>query len=154
VDLPSLEDLGNLNGKNVLVRTDFNVPIDSGEIIDDFRIKAAIPTLKYLLEAGANVTACSHLGRPNGTPDQKYAMAPVKRRLQELLPAVTLLENLRFNQGETANDQSFVNDLIADQDAYVNDAFGASHRSHASIVGPQRSCHRPQGGYFSKKLKC
>ena len=84
MDLPSLEDLGNLNGKNVLVRADFNVPINSGEIVDDFRIKAAIPTLNYLLEGGANVTACSHLGRPNGVPDEKYTIAPVRERLQVL----------------------------------------------------------------------
>ena len=153
MDLPSLEDLGNLNGKNVLVRADFNVPINSGEIIDDFRIKAAIPTLKYLLEAGANVTACSHLGRPNGVPDEKYTMAPVRERLQELLPAVTLIENLRFNEGETANEQGFVNELVSGQDAYVNDAFGASHRSHASIVGPPKVLPSAAGRLLFKEVE-
>ncbi len=153
MDLPSLEDLGNLSGKNVLVRTDFNVPIDAGTIVDDFRIRAAIPTLRYLLEAGAKVTACSHLGRPNGMPDEKYTMAPVRKRLQELLPEVELLENLRFNKGETANDQAFVNGLISGQDAYVNDAFGASHRAHASIVGPPKVLPSAAGRLLFKEVE-
>lgn len=153
MDLPSLEDLGNLSGKNVLVRTDFNVPIDAGTIVDDFRIRAAIPTLRYLLEAGAKVTACSHLGRPNGVPDEKYTMAPVRKRLQELLPDVELLENLRFNKGETANDQTFVNGLISGQDAYVNDAFGASHRAHASIVGPPKVLPSAAGRLLFKEVE-
>ncbi len=153
MDLPSLEDLGNLAGKNVLVRTDFNVPIDAGSIADDFRIRAAIPTLKYLVDAGANVTACSHLGRPGGTPDQTYEMEPVRKRLHQLLPDVTLMENLRFDSGETANDQSFVDELISGQDAYVNDAFGASHRSHASIVGPPQSLPSAAGRLLFKEVQ-
>ncbi len=153
MDLPALEDLGDLAGKNVLVRTDFNAPIESGTIIDDFRIRAALPTLQYLVESGANVTACSHLGRPAGVPNEKYTMAPIRKRLYELLPAVTLLENLRFNEGETSNDQKFVNELISGQDAYVNDAFGASHRSHASIVGPPQALPSAAGRLLHKEVR-
>ena len=153
MDLPSLEDLGDLSGKNVLVRADFNVPIDAGSITDDFRIRAAIPTLKYLLEAGANVTACSHLGRPNGESNPAYGMEPIRNRLDELLPGVTLLENLRFNPGETENKQDFIRDLITGQDAYVNDAFGASHRVHASIVGPPASLPSAAGRLLSREVE-
>ena len=85
---------------------------------------------------GAHVTACTHLGRPKGAPDPKYSVEPVRARLAELAPGVELLENLRFDPGETANDPAFVQSSIAGQDVYVNDAFGASHRAHASIVGP------------------
>lgn len=136
MDVPSLEDLGDLSGRRVLVRCDFNVPIRGGQITDDLRIKAALPTLKYLVDAGASVTACSHLGRPKGQPDLAYSMDPVRQRLAQLVPGVALLENLRFSPGETNNDPVFVAELVAGQDLYVNDAFGASHREHASIVGP------------------
>ena len=153
MDLPSLEDLGDLSGKNVLVRTDFNVPIDAGSITDDFRIRAAIPTLKYLLDAGANVTACSHLGRPNGVPNPIYEMETVRKRLNELLPDVALLENLRFDPGETANKKEFVKNLINGQDAYVNDAFGASHRAHASIVGPPGSLPSAAGRLLFREVE-
>jgi phosphoglycerate kinase len=134
--VPRLEDLGDLNGKRVLVRADFNVPLDDGEITDDLRIRSALPTIEWLREQGAIVTACSHLGRPRGAPDPALTMEPVRARLDELAPGVDLLENLRFDPGETDNDPAFVHELIAGQDAYVNDAFGASHRAHASIVGP------------------
>jgi len=136
IDVPRLEDLGDLSGKSVLVRADFNVPISDGHITDDLRIRAAVPTLRYLLGAGASVTACTHLGRPKGEPDPAYSVAPVRAKLAEWLPEVTLLDNLRFGPGETANDSAFVQALIEGHDAYVNDAFGASHRAHASIVGP------------------
>ncbi len=138
IDVPRLEDLGDLSGKSVLVRADFNVPISDGHITDDLRIRAAVPTLRYLLEAGASVTACTHLGRPNGEPDPAYSVEPVRAKLAEWLPEVTLLDNLRFDPGETANDPAFVKTLIEGHDVYVNDAFGASHRAHASIVGPPR----------------
>ncbi|HBU04215.1 MAG TPA: phosphoglycerate kinase [Acidimicrobiaceae bacterium] len=138
MDVPRLEDLGDLSGKSVLVRADFNVPISDGHITDDLRIRAAVPTLRYLLEAGASVTACTHLGRPNGEPDPAYSVEPVRAKLAEWLPEVTLLDNLRFDPGETANDPAFVKTLIEGHDVYVNDAFGASHRAHASIVGPPR----------------
>ena len=128
IDVPRLEDLGDLSGKSVLVRADFNVPISEGHITDDLRIRAAVPTLRYLLEAGASVTACTHLGRPKGESDAAYSVDPVRARLAEWLPEVTLLDNLRFDPGETANDPTFVQALIEGHDAYVNDAFGASHR--------------------------
>ena len=134
--VPVLEDLPSVDGRSVLVRCDFNVPLRDGEIADDHRIRAALPTLEWLTSRGAKVTAVTHLGRPKGTPDPAFDVAPVRRRLAELAPGVTLGENLRFSPGETANDPDFVDELMAGHDLYVNDAFGASHRSHASIVGP------------------
>lgn len=134
--IPQLGDLGDLDGRSVLLRADFNVPLDGGRITDDLRIRAALPTITWLQEHGAKVTACSHLGRPKGEPDPRYSMDPVRQRLAELAPGVELLENLRFDPGETANDPAFVDRLVEGHDAYVNDAFGASHRAHASIVGP------------------
>jgi phosphoglycerate kinase len=153
VSVPQLEDLGDLNGRRVLVRADFNVPLRDGEITDDLRIRAALPTLQYLQTAGATITACSHLGRPNGAPTPELSMAPVRARLAELAPGVELLENLRFNPGETANDPAFVAELIAGQDAYVNDAFGASHRSHASIVGPPQHLPSAAGRLLGKEVE-
>ena len=135
-ELPKLEDLGDISGKRVLVRTDFNVPLDNGIIRDDLRIREAIPTLKYLVDNGAEVTACTHLGRPKGKFDEKYSLKPIRVRLNEILPGIKLLDNLRFNSGEEANDPQFIERLVAGQDIYVNDAFGASHRNHASITGP------------------
>ena len=134
--LPNLEDLGDISGKRVLVRTDFNVPLDDGVIRDDLRIREAIPTLKYLVDKGAEVTACTHLGRPKGKFEEKYSLNPVRARLNEILPGIKLLDNLRFNPGEELNDPQFIEQLVAGQDMYVNDAFGASHRKHASIMGP------------------
>lgn len=134
--VPVLEDLPSVDGRSVLVRCDFNVPLRDGEIADDHRIRAALPTLEWLTSRGAKVTAVTHLGRPEGKPDPAFDVAPVRRRLAELAPGVTLGENLRFSPGETANDPDFVDELMAGHDLYVNDAFGASHRSHASIVGP------------------
>jgi len=136
VTLPQLEDLPTPDGKRVLLRADFNVPITNGQIDDDMRIRAALPTIQWLQQHGAHVTACSHLGRPKGKPDSRYEMAPVRARLAELAPGVDLLENLRFDPGEEANAPEFVDRLVKDQDLYVNDAFGAAHRAHASIVGP------------------
>ena len=134
--LPNLEDLGDISGKRVLVRTDFNVPLDDGVIRDDLRIREAIPTLKYLVDNGAEVTACTHLGRPKGKFEEKYSLNSVRARLNEILPGIKLLDNLRFNPGEELNDPQFIEQLVAGQDMYVNDAFGASHRKHASITGP------------------
>ena len=132
-DIPTLDDLGDVAGKRVLVRTDFNVPMEtsaSGErvITDDFRIRAALPTINWLTERGASVVCASHLGRPKGAPEPKYSMEPVRRRLAELAPGVELLENLRFHAGEEANDPAFVAELVAGVDAFVNDAFGAAHQ--------------------------
>ena len=134
--LPNLEDLGDISGKRVLVRTDFNVPLDNGIIRDDLRIREAIPTLKYLVDICAEVTACTHLGRPKGKFEEKYSLNPVRVRLNEILPGIKLLDNLRFNPGEELNEPQFIEQLVSGQDIYVNDAFGASHRNHASITGP------------------
>jgi phosphoglycerate kinase len=149
--VPELEDLGDVSGKSVLVRADFNVPLSDGVIADDLRIRAALPTLNWLTEHGASVTACTHLGRPKGEPDPKYSVDPVRARLSELAPDVTLLDNLRFDPGETANDPAFVDRLIAGHDMYVNDAFGASHRAHASIVGPPSKLPSAAGRLLAKE---
>jgi phosphoglycerate kinase len=153
IDVPRLEDLGDLSGKSVLVRADFNVPITDGHITDDLRIRAAVPTLRYLLAAGASITACTHLGRPNGEPDPAYSVEPVRANLAEWLPEVTLLDNLRFDPGETANDPAFVQTLIEGHDAYVNDAFGASHRAHASIVGPPQFLPSAAGRLLHREVE-
>ena len=151
--VPTLEDLGDVSGRRVLLRADFNVPIANGEIVDDFRIRAALPTIEWLTSRGAIVTACTHLGRPKGTPDPKYSVEPVRKRLAELAPGVTLLDNLRFDAGETANDPAFVQRLIEGQDLYVNDAFGASHRSHASIVGPPQFLPSAAGRLLEREVE-
>ncbi|HEY5153995.1 MAG TPA: phosphoglycerate kinase [Acidimicrobiales bacterium] len=151
--VPHLEDLGDLAGRRVLLRADFNVPIHDGVITDDLRIRAALPTIEWLLARGAVVTACTHLGRPKGAPDPKFSVAPVRARLAELAPGVELLENLRFNPGETANDPAFVAELIAGQDVYVNDAFGASHRAHASIVGPPQHLPSAAGRLLAREVE-
>ena len=153
IDVPRLEDLGDLSGKSVLVRADFNVPISDGHITDDLRIRAAVPTLRYLLAAGASVTACTHLGRPKGEPDPAYSVEPVRAKLAEWLPEVTLLDNLRFDPGETANDPAFVQTLIEGHHAYVNDAFGASHRAHASIVGPPQFLPSAAGRLLRREVE-
>ena len=177
--LPRLEDLGDLSGRSVLVRVDFNVPLSAGgaggphrpdggphdpgdphssdgggaRITDDLRIRAARPTLRWLLERGASVTACTHLGRPKGRADARYSVEPVRRRLAELAPGVELLENLRFDPGETADDPRFVARLVEGHDAYVNDAFGASHRAHASIVGPPRLLPSAAGRLLAREVE-
>ncbi|MCB0958711.1 MAG: phosphoglycerate kinase [Acidimicrobiales bacterium] len=151
--VPQLEDLGDVAGKRVLVRCDFNVPIRDGQITDDLRIRAALPTLGWLQERGATVTACSHLGRPKGAPDPQFSMDPVRARLAELAPGVELLENLRFDAGETGNDPAFVAKLVEGQDLYVNDAFGASHRAHASIVGPPQTLPSAAGRLLEKEVE-
>ncbi len=154
--IPRLEDLAEtveLRGARVLVRTDFNVPVDDGEISDDLRIRAALPTLQWLLDQGAQPVCASHLGRPEGRPDDRFSMAPVRRRLEELVPGVELLENLRFHAGEVANDASFVDRLVDDVDAYVNDAFGASHRAHASIVGPPARLPSAMGRLLAREVE-
>ena len=153
MDVPQLEDLGDLNGRRVLVRCDFNVPLAGGVITDDLRIRAAVPTLRFLVDAGAHVTACSHLGRPGGSPDAAYSMDPVRARLAELVPGVELLENLRFDPGETADDPGFTERLIEGHDAYVNDAFGASHREHASVVGPPRHLPSAAGRLLAREVE-
>jgi phosphoglycerate kinase len=158
VNKRSVRDL-DLRGKRVLVRVDFNVPIKDGRVTDDTRIQRALPTIRYLLEEGAHPILISHLGRPKGEPDPQYAMDPVAKRLEELLGepvlkldaavgpevekalgewdgrGVVLLENSRFYPGETKNDPEFSEQLAALADLYVDDAFGAAHRAHATTVG-------------------
>jgi phosphoglycerate kinase len=124
-------------GKRVLVRSDLNVPLDDGEVADDTRIRASLPTLQHVLDNGAaQVAVCSHLGRPKGH-DPAFAMAPVEARLRELLPddRLEVLENTRFDAGETANDAETARELAEGRDVYVNDAFGSAHRAHASTEG-------------------
>jgi phosphoglycerate kinase len=132
-------------GKRVLVRADLNVPLDGGVIADDTRIRRAMPTVELLLDRGATVTLCSHLGRPKGQPDPALSLRPVADRIAELLGRpvafgdeqgdLRLLENLRFDPREEANDPSFARELADDNDEYVDDAFGAAHRAHASTEG-------------------
>jgi len=126
-----------VGGRRVLVRSDLNVPLEDGRIADDTRIRASLPTLRYLLDGGAaHVTVCSHLGRPKG-PDPAYAMAPVAARLHELIAdeRVTVLENTRFDPGETTNDPETARRLAEGMELFVNDAFGSAHRAHASTEG-------------------
>jgi len=151
-NVPTLEDLPPLEGKRVLLRADFNVPLADGVITDDLRIRAALPTIQWLLDHGAAVTACTHLGRPKGKADPRYSVEPVRKRLAELAPGVELLENLRFDPGEEADDPAFAARLIEGFDAYVNDAFGASHRAHASIVGPPRVLPSAAGRLLAKEV--
>ena len=151
--VPQLEDLPDPMGKRVLLRADFNVPVSAGVIDDDLRIRAALPTIEWLTERGAHVTACTHLGRPKGTPDPRYSLDPVRARLAELAPGVELMENLRFDAGETANDPAFVERLVYGQDMYVNDAFGAAHRCHASVVGPPMRLPSAGGRLLAKEVE-
>jgi phosphoglycerate kinase len=154
----SVRDL-DVQDKRVLVRVDFNVPVKDGEVTDDTRIRRAQPTIRYLLSNGARPILISHLGRPKGEPDPHYAMDPVAERLEELLRepvlkldaavgpeveeqldnwdgrGVVLLENSRFYPGETENDPEFAERLASLADLYVDDAFGAAHRAHATTVG-------------------
>jgi phosphoglycerate kinase len=135
--LPRSVETAEVDGKVVLVRSDLNVPLEDGQIADDTRIRSSLPTIELMLERGAReVRVCSHLGRPKGR-DEKYAIAPVRERLLELAGdgRVTVLENTRFNPGETKNDESFARELAQGCDLFVNDAFGSAHRAHASTVG-------------------
>jgi phosphoglycerate kinase len=124
----------------VLVRVDFNTPVADVngqlEVTDDFRIRATLPLFEDLLARGATIVACTHFGRPNGEVVEKYSVDPVRRRLAQLCPDVELLENLRFNPGEESNDPAFGAALVHGFDYYINEAFSASHREHASIMIP------------------
>jgi phosphoglycerate kinase len=136
VRLPRSIETADVAGRRVLVRADLNVPLDGGQVADDTRIRAALPTLRWLLDHGAaSIAVCSHLGRPKTDADrERLSMAPVRSRLRELLPddRIEVLENTRFHPGETANDAAFAAELAAGRDLYVNDAFGSAHRAHAS----------------------
>jgi phosphoglycerate kinase len=168
--MKTVDDLGPLRGRRVLVRSDLNVPLDGNRITDDGRIRASAPTLADLADRGARVIVCAHLGRPKGEPEDEYSLAPVAGRLGEVLGRdvafatdtvgesaqatvegladgqVALLENLRFNKGETAKDDdergAFADQLAGLADVYVGDGFGAVHRKHASVFDvPQRLPH-------------
>ena len=154
----TIEDI-DVKGKKVLVRVDFNVPMKDGKITDETRITAALPTIKYLYEHGAKVILCSHLGRPKGEFKMEYSLAPVAKRLAELVDTkvtmakdvvgedakkcvsemkdgeIVLLENVRFHKEEEKNDPEFAKELASLADIYVNDAFGTAHRAHASTAG-------------------
>ncbi|MFV0498360.1 MAG: phosphoglycerate kinase [Candidatus Fimivivens sp.] len=172
-DKKTVEDI-DVSRKKVLVRCDFNVPLAQGEITDDKRIVAALPTIKYLLSKGAAVILCSHLGRPKNGPEEKYTMKPVAKRLEELLGQpvqlavdvvgedaqakakalksgeVLMLENVRFEKGETKNDPTLSAKFAALADIFVNDAFGTAHRAHCSTAGVAE--HLPAvGGYLIGK---
>lgn len=165
----------DVKGKRVLVRVDFNVPMENGQVTDDRRIRAALPTINYLLEHGASVTLMSHLGRPKDAPDPKYAMDPVAAKLSELLGRpvkklddcvgpeveaavkamqpgeVTLLENTRFHKAEKKNEPDFSKQLAALGDVYVNDAFGSAHRAHASTAGVTDYLRPAVAGFLLEK---
>ena len=136
MSLPRSVKDADVDGKVVLVRADLNVPLENGRVADDSRIQASLPTLRLLLDGGAReVRVCSHLGRPKTEDDRvKYSMAPVRERVAELIgdDRVTVLENTRFNEGETKNDVGFAQELADGCDLYVNDAFGSAHRAHSS----------------------
>ncbi|MGE5549012.1 MAG: phosphoglycerate kinase [Bacteroidota bacterium] len=171
----TVKDL-DVRGKRVLVRVDFNVPVDEGgRITDDTRIVAALPTIKYLCEQGAKVILASHFGRPKGGPDPKYSLAPVAKRLGELLGRsvamaedcvgqavqaavdalapgdVLLLENVRFHPEEEKNDREFAKKLASLADLYVNDAFGTAHRAHASTAGVAEFLRPAAAGFLMQK---
>jgi phosphoglycerate kinase len=140
VRLPRSVETAEAGGKTVLVRSDLNVPLEDGRVADDTRIRASLPTIRLLLARGAReVRVCSHLGRPKGR-DEKYAIEPVRGRLLELVgdDRVTVLENTRFDEGETKDDERFARELADGCDLFVNDAFGSAHRAHASTVGVAR----------------
>ena len=173
----TIEDLGDLGGKRVLVRSDLNVPLDkeSGAVTDDGRIRASLPTWQQLLDAGAKVVVCAHLGRPKGEPEPRYSLQPVAARACELLPRLSItlaedtvgesaraaveamadgelvmLENLRFNPGETSKDDAergaFADQLAALADAYVSDGFGVVHRKQASVYDVAQRLPHAAGG--------
>ena len=150
--LPQLEDLPPVAGRRVLVRCDFNVPLRRERVVDDLRIRAATPTLEWLVRRGAHVTVCTHLGRPGGRRDPRFDLAPVRDRLHELVPEVELMDNLRFHAGEVANDPCFVDQLVEGQDLYVNDAFATAHREHASVVGPPSRLPSAAGRLLSREV--
>jgi phosphoglycerate kinase len=138
--LPRSVETADVEGKAVLVRSDLNVPLEDGRVADDTRIRASLPTLRLLLDRGASeVRVCSHLGRPKGR-DEQYAIAPVAEALAAVIDdrRLRVLENTRFDERETANDESYARELADSCDLYVNDAFGSAHRAHASTEGVAR----------------
>ncbi|WP_107774303.1 phosphoglycerate kinase [Nocardioides sediminis] len=178
--MSDISSLGDLTGKRVLVRSDLNVPLDGSTITDDGRIRASVPTIKQLSEAGARVVVTAHLGRPDGAPDPKYSLAPVAARLGELLGQdvafatdtvgesatetvaglrdgqVALLENVRFNAGETSKDDdvrgSFAGQLAQLADAFVSDGFGVVHRKQASVYDVALRLPSAMGGLVATEI--
>ncbi len=170
----SITDL-DLKGKRLFVRVDFNVPVKDGRVEDDSRIRGALPTIQYALEHGARVILASHLGRPKGERNDKYSLRPVAEHLAKLMSApvqfaddcvgdkvkakvealkdgeVLLLENLRFHSEEEKNDDGFAKQLASLCDVYVNDAFGAAHRAHASTVGITKFVSQSAAGLLMQK---
>ena len=169
-------DKVDLRGKRVIIRVDFNVPLDDGlQITDDSRIRAALPTINHTVDEGGSVILCSHLGRPNGKPCAELSLAPVAKRLKRFLGKevifspdcigpqvknlvsqlrpgdILLLENLRFHPGEEQNDEQFASELASLGDVYINEAFGAAHRSHASISGITKYIKTSAAGYLMKQ---
>lgn len=172
----TIEDL-KVAGKRVLMRVDFNVPLKGGVVTDDTRIEASLPSIRYVLDHGGSLVLMSHLGRPQGKPEDQFRMAPVARRLQELLGRpvktvgdcigpeveqaakdlkpgeVLLLENLRFHPEEEKGDDAFAQKLASLGDVYVNDAFGTAHRAHASVAGLPKYLRAAAGLLMQKELK-
>ena len=175
MEFKSIDQL-NIQGKRLFLRVDFNVPMDEkGSITDDARIRAALPTINYALGKNAKVILASHLGRPKGGPEAKYSLAPVARRLGELLKKevklvpdcigpevekmatamkpgdVLLLENLRFHKEEEKNDPAFAKSLAGLAEIYINDAFAVSHRAHASVEAMTKFFKEPAAGFLMKE---
>lgn len=172
----TVEDI-NVAGKRVLVRVDFNVPLQAGKVSDDTRIQAALPTIKYLIAQNAAIILCSHLGRPKGAPDPAFSLQPVADHLSELLSKpvifvndfvgpeaqkaaenlktgeILLLQNTRFNPGETKNDPEVAKTLASMADIYVNDAFGSAHRAHASTEGVAHFIPGVSGYLMDKEIR-
>src|SRR5437867_5405649 len=170
----SISDL-DLRGRRVFMRVDFNVPMQDGAITDDTRIEAALPSIRYVIQKGGRLILASHLGRPKGRPESKYSLQPVSRRLADLLGKpvsfapdcvgaevqrmvnslrdgeVLLLENLRFHGEEEKNDPAFAKELAALGDAFINDAFGAAHRAHASTAGIAAYVKQAAAGFLMQK---
>ena len=172
----TIEDI-NVNGKKVLVRCDFNVPLKDGVITDENRLNGALPTIKYLIENGAKVILCSHLGKPKGEAKPELSLAPVAKRLSEMLNKevvfaaddnvvgenakaaiekmengdVVLLQNTRYRKEETKNEENFSKELASLADVYVNDAFGTAHRAHCSTVGAGEFLEERACGYLIQK---
>ncbi|MGH3586699.1 MAG: phosphoglycerate kinase, partial [Pseudonocardia sp.] len=179
--MSTVAELGDVRGKRVLVRSDLNVPLEGSVITDDGRIRASVPTIKELSEAGARVVVIAHLGRPDGKPDPRYSLAPVADRLGELLDQdvafatdtvgpsakatvdaledgqVAVLENVRFNLGETSKDDrvrgEFADQLAALADVFVSDGFGVVHRKQASVYDVAQRLPHAMGGLVAAEIE-